>query len=488
MLIRDLSLQNVKCLDPGTDLSFARSRPDGVPHKWIVVYGDNGLGKTTLLRAIGLALVGEPALSALLPSAKGWARAGTRSAGILLGFDKGPADRSRGAPRSRPVFVAWALVGDGPIEAEGRVYPAHSIFMLTEWTANLEAQGGRTAARRFDEDGRLFQEHIASDEPRRGWIICGYGPHRRLTGSSSDLTERIPPDGRAARLITLFHERAALTSAEAWLIKLHHRASLDKTGAAQRRLDAVGQMIDTGLLPGDVKLAEITPDGVFFATPFSPRIPMDDLSDGYRSVLAMVLDLLRHVEYAFDIETVLETRDGHGVITAEGVVLIDEIDAHLHPSWQRAIGHFLHSRFPNLQFIVATHSPLIATRVSETEGLVVRLVRRKKGKGQVVEAIVEEGTSGLTADQVLTGPNFGLTTTRDVLTEQMEEELTRLRARVRAKKATPAERKKLKKLQADYERAAPATPTFAGVERWRDDEERIRRADEEAARAEGGRR
>jgi hypothetical protein len=171
------------------------------------------------------------------------------------------------------------------------------------------------------------------------------------------------PDGRASRLVTLFHEKAALTSAELWLRKLHHHAAIDKTGAAQRRLDAILQMINHGLLHGDVALTEITPEGVYFKTPFSPRIPIDDLSDGYRTVLALTLDLLRHVEHSFDIESVLQVgKDGVTRITAEGVVLIDEIDAHLHPSWQRAIGPWLHDRFPNIQFIVATHSPLIATR------------------------------------------------------------------------------------------------------------------------------
>ena len=340
----------------------------------------------------------------------------------------------------------------------------------------------------MDEDVKLFKEHISSDEPKRGWLICGYGPHRRLSGAASELSERIPQDGRAARLITLFHEGAALTSSERWLLKLHHYASIDKKGAAQRRLDAIKQIINTSLLHGDVQLHEITPDGVFFKTPFSAKIPFSDLSDGYRSVLALTLDVLRHVEYAFDIESVLEKKGDRWVVTAEGVVLIDEIDAHLHPSWQRTIGAWLHERFPNMQFIVTTHSPLIATRVSETEGLVIRLVRRKEGKGEVVDVITEEGTFGLTADQNLTGPNFGLTSTRDVLAEEMAAEIERLRERARQKKATPTERKKLKELQAEYERIAPATPTYAGVEAWREDEERIRLGNEKAAKQEGARR
>ena len=407
MLVEDIWLENVKCFAPTTQIDLATGELG--PHKWVVVYGDNGLGKSTLLRALGMALTGQPALNTLLPNAEGWVRDSASAAIVGITFRKGSGDKSGGGPRARSINVCWRFGSARPLQDGPLVYPAHSIDLVDRYYSHvLDKRGHRVTAKQLDEDVKLFKEYIATDEPKRGWLICGYGPHRRLSGASSELVERIPPDGRAARLMTLFHERAALTSAELWLRKLHHRASIEPHGPAHRRLDAVVQMINTGLLHGGVTLTEITPEGVYFKTPFSPRIPIDDLSDGYRTILALTLDLLRHVEYCFDIESVLETRDGHAVITAEGVVLIDEIDAHLHPAWQKAIGPWLHSRFPNVQFIVATHSPLIATRVSETEGMVIRLVRRKKGKGEVVEAVTEEGTIGLTADQRLTGPDFGL--------------------------------------------------------------------------------
>ena len=487
MLVHSLELDNVKCFANYTEVDLISDR--GHLHKWVVICGDNGLGKSSLLRALGIALTGQPALNTLFPSAEGWVRGREQQASIDVIIEKGSGDKSTGAPRTRPIHLSVGLVGARYFVDRAGVHPAHSTYLYERWQTGAK-DGLRTSSKQLDEDVKLFKEHISSDEPKRGWLICGYGPHRRLSGASSELSERIPPDGRAARLVTLFHEGAALTSSERWLLKLHHYASLDKKGAGVRRLLAIVQIINTSLLHGNVTLDNITPEGVFFKTPFNARIPFGDLSDGYRSVLALTLDLLRHVEDAFDIEKVLEIKDGRAVVTAEGVVLIDEIDAHLHPSWQRTIGAWLHERFPNIQFIVTTHSPLIATRVSETDGLVVRLVRRKegKGKGEVVDVITEEGTFGLTADQNLTGPNFGLSSTRDVLTEEMAAEIERLRGRARAKKATPAERKKLRALEAEYERIAPATPTYAGVEAWREDEERIRLANEKAAKREGAAR
>ncbi|MEO7331528.1 MAG: AAA family ATPase [Minicystis sp.] len=485
MLVQGLTVTDVKCFSPETTIDLMAGRES--PHKWVVIYGGNGLGKSTLLRAFGIALTGQPALNALFPSTEGWVRSPATQAWIGVRIQKTSGDKSPGAPRVRPIGLGVGLVGPHYLENNAVVYPAHSVFPYENWQ-NIEKRGQRKETKQLNEDVKLFKEHISSDEPKRGWLLCGYGPHRRLSGASSELSERIPPEGRAARLITLFHEGAALTSSERWLIKLQHYALRDK-GAAKRRLEAIIQIINTSLLHGDVVLDEITPEGVTFKTPFSSKIPFGDLSDGYRSVLALTLDLLRHVEYAFEIESVLEFKEGRAVVTAEGVVLIDEIDAHLHPSWQRTIGAWLHERFPNMQFIVTTHSPLIATRVSDTEGLVVRLVRRKIQRGkEFVDVVTEEGTIGRTVDQHLTSPSFGLTTTRDVLAEEKAAEIERLRARVQTKKASPAERKKLRVLEAEYERIAPATATYGEMEGWREDEERIRRANEKAAVEEAAKR
>jgi hypothetical protein len=284
-------------------------------------------------------------------------------------------------------------------------------------------------------------------------LLCGYGPHRRLTGASSDIAEKVPPHGRAARLITLFHEKAALTSAERWLIELDHEAR--KSGNSSR-LDNVRKILDDGLLHGGVTLGEVLPDRVLFRTPFSNEVPMTDLSDGYRTSLALALDLLRHISFCFDIEKVTQTHDGRVAVQAEGVVLIDEIDSHLHPEWQRTIGDWLHRSFPALQFIVATHSPLVPERVSKTDGMVVRLVRRTQGRGEVVDAECERTTErSLTADQNLVSKNFGLSSTRDVLVDALLDKIRRLSSRVRARTATQRERSELKKAQLELDFVAP---------------------------------
>lgn len=152
----------------------------------------------------------------------------------------------------------------------------------------------------------------------------------------------------------------------------------------------------------------------------------------------------------------IEIGPSHTSVTAEGIVLIDEIDSHLHPEWQRTIGDWLHRTFPRLQFIAATHSPLIPERVSRVDGMVVRLVRRTQGKGEVVDAECERSTErALTADQNLTSKNFGLTSTRDVLIDSLLVRIEELTRRVRARSASKAEREELRRAQLELDLTAP---------------------------------
>ena len=88
----------------------------------------------------------------------------------------------------------------------------------------------------------------------------------------------------------------------------------------------------------------------------STPIPVQQLSDGERGVLAIVLDLTRRLAQANPNFT-------DPASEAEAVVLIDEIDLHLHPKWQRQIVHNLTKAFPRCQFIATTHSPQIIGEV-----------------------------------------------------------------------------------------------------------------------------
>lgn len=116
-------------------------------------------------------------------------------------------------------------------------------------------------------------------------------------------------------------------------------------------------------LPHKAELEDITSEGVFFKDGNGELISVNQMSDGYRSILSLTFELIRqmirvHGENLF-FRHIRKDRVETMFIDLPGVVLIDEIDAHLHPTWQTRIGQWFTKYFPNIQFIVTTHSPFI---------------------------------------------------------------------------------------------------------------------------------
>jgi hypothetical protein len=124
-------------------------------------------------------------------------------------------------------------------------------------------------------------------------------------------------------------------------------------------------------LPHGARLHEIPSKGVSIVDGNGFDLAVEDLSDGYRSILSMTFELVRQLSNTYGPERIFAA-DGTSVV-APGVVLIDEIDAHLHPTWQRRAGLWFRQHFPRLQFIVTTQCPLVCQ--SAEHGTVFRLAR-----------------------------------------------------------------------------------------------------------------
>jgi hypothetical protein len=126
-------------------------------------------------------------------------------------------------------------------------------------------------------------------------------------------------------------------------------------------------------------------------------VPIQHLSDGYQSVLAL----------AADVAAVMLNR-WPAMEAAEGIVLLDEIGAHLHPRWKMRIVSSLREIFPRVQFLATTHNPLCLRGLRDGEVMVMR--RHAEG----VEIVSDlPSIEGLRVDQLLTSEHFGLNSTLD---------------------------------------------------------------------------
>ena len=134
------------------------------------------------------------------------------------------------------------------------------------------------------------------------------------------------------------------------------------------------------------------------------RVPIEALSQGTTSIIGWVGAVIQRLHDTADGSTPPLERDA--------IVLVDELDAHMHPGWQQVLVERLGELFPNIQFIATTHSPLIVSGMPVEQVTVFR----RDDNGQVVKvALPEDGTIGR-ADQLLTSRLFGLHSTLDSLT------------------------------------------------------------------------
>ncbi|XVV08788.1 AAA family ATPase [Actinoplanes sp. CA-131856] len=391
MYIKEIKLQNVRGFHGARDVTLDLTRPDGSLAGWTVLAGRNGSGKTSLLRAVALAVGGPGVARNLVSDFASWVSVGQSQAvaAVLLAYDQ-DIDRfgTGGRPPQGPFWagLGWDVPQDDLFGGRDR-QPAIS--------EHIPGSGGKTTPRR----GPWYDNPI-------GWFCAAYGPFRRLAGGSGDAQRLMLSRGPAPRMASLFHEDASLAEGVSWLIEQHLR-SLEQRPGAEELKEAALAVLGDGLLPDGYAIEEVNSDGLWVERG-GHRFPLREMSDGYRTVAALVVDLLKQVYEAYG-RLDIDTADGVTTVFAPGVVIIDEVDAHLHVSWQKRIGGWLKRHFPQTQFIVTTHSPYICQAADEN-GL-IRLPGPDENKPpQVVERELYERIVYGSGDDAVMSELFGLDT------------------------------------------------------------------------------
>ena len=198
-----------------------------------------------------------------------------------------------------------------------------------------------------------------------------------------------------AKRLSLVSEDASLISDEdviQKIIELDYRSYLRENRTFRHIVDKIGEMT-TDITEGyPISFAGVDedPDGFFptFQT-VDGTMPLNTLSQGTQSIIQWLAHLLIGFAEYYDFPRQLED--------AAGILIIDEIDAHLHPAWQRGIIPTLTDHFPNLQIFCSTHSPLMLAGLGP--GQVQLLARNDDHVVRVSKN--EESVAGWSADQIL---------------------------------------------------------------------------------------
>ena len=347
--IEKIELQNYKCFEslnveiPKIDFNDGVIG-DNLKESWLVFLGENGVGKSSLIKAIAIALVGQKYLD-------------------ILKLDP------------------TQILKHGEKEGYIKVYGAkQNEFYQVDFTS----------------------EKITSSIEEPACFLLGYGSTRLLPKGVL-----VPETGSDyAKCKNLFDYSISMSDTKDWII-----------GLSKSEFDEVSNSLKNLLLLDDEDEIKINPKSKSLYINYSRsnnQTDIGELSDGYKSIFALTIDLIR----ALSLRNLTFKE-------AEAVVLLDEIGAHLHPRWKMEVVKRLRKTFPRIQFIITTHEPLCLRGLKKNEVVVLK----RNEEHEIITITDLPNPSDFRVDQLLTSEYFGLNSTLDFETEEKFKEYYELLAK-----------------------------------------------------------
>lgn len=301
----------------------------------------------------------------------------TRQWTVLLGENNtGKTNVLRALALLRPKKTSYRTELD-PVFKE--VYMPVGVLETSDVTVISSVSGERWG---FAPEGRSY-----SIEPF-DLHLYGYGVSRYPARTALSEREGNPTE-------TLFNSNARLSDFQEWLLQLDYS---QKSGSekSRKRLEKMHDLVSSDLFPG-VTDFDFKKDGnnehvvVVFAAGKDGDVRFEELGFGYQTSLTWLADLCKRMFELYP--------EAENPLHEEAVVLVDELDLHLHPKWQRDIVPTLSKVFPRVQFIVTTHSPHVLQSMADVN---LYVLRRDETSGEItVERSDVTNFTGWTVEEIL---------------------------------------------------------------------------------------
>lgn len=337
MKIESFSIQNYKCIK---DLAVDCRGADGEIRQWTVLLGENNTGKTNVLRALSYLVVSKFDFR------------------VEFGEEREVIGEG----------TTFAARGNETFFGKGKQYVKSILSNGDHWNSDSSIECAKGTVSYLD----LFP----------------YGVNRVPARAVLSERETFPYD-------TLFSSDARLLDLQEWLLQLDYS---QKSGSekSQKHLDKMHELLKSELFP-EIKgfkfgRYELENDqvSVRFET-IDGDMRFDELGFGYQTTLTWLADFCKRMFELYP--------DAENPLHEEAVVLVDEIDLHLHPKWQRDLVPTLSKVFPRVQFIVTTHSPHVLQSMADVN---LYVLRRDETSGEItVERSDVTDFTGWTVEEIL---------------------------------------------------------------------------------------
>ncbi len=393
----DFSIENVRCYGKKQTLKLTDAK--GKPYHWTIILGDNGVGKTSILKGlVSLApspknIYGDKQKIKLYPGLYDW---------------KEEWDTKRFDGKLKSVLDANTIGAYGFNK------------LLKDFKLSLHVEQAHDSFNNIKHNEEQYSEI--------GDFLCfAYGASRKM-GRSSFSNEKF-----STASISLFNDEAPLINVEEFFMQADYEAKTSRSALSTAQRNKVKQLL-LDILPEvtNLRIAKSQRGGryVEVKTPYG-WVKISEMSLGYKSLIAWVVDFASRMYHYHSTKA--------NPFSEPAVVLIDEIDLHLHPKWQRKVLGFLSKKFPNTQFIATAHSPLIVQAAANAN-----LVLLKRKGAQVIIDNNPEMVNNWRIDQVLTSDLFGLETSRRPDVQKMMDDRKKILSK---EKISAGDKSKLNKIQ-----------------------------------------
>ncbi len=372
MKISNLKIKNIKCFK---EVNIPFENEAGNIKNWSLIVGNNGDGKTTILRCLAFGLCDRSGADALLAELYG---------GILREEEKEGSveiilkDTSKDREKKYKFVTKIKLQGNSEATSQ-KIY-------------KLDPVGKETEVKEPEES-----------TVRNKIFAVGYGSGRSITGTKSYDEYAI-----VDFVYSLFNYEYPLQNVELGLRRIISNAE---------EFNSLKNCLKKILMLDESDDFILSKKGLFVKTRQWGEVSFNALSDGYQSMTTAILDFLSwrllYDSKSFDLNK------------TSGIFIIDEVEQHLHPKWQRNIISILAGQFPNMQFIGSTHTPICALGLNDLECESQLIQASYKNRHSEVESFdMKESYKGYRVDQILTSNIFDLKSARS---KTMQETLEKYR-------------------------------------------------------------
>ncbi|MEA5467710.1 AAA family ATPase [Spirulina sp. 06S082] len=358
MKIRKLELQNFKCFEQKT-FEFS--------DRFNVLIGDNATGKTAILDALAIGL-GSFFLGIDNISSRG-----------IRANEIRQIVRTEGETSTRESILPVIISCHGCFENNNEILWTRERKTYKGVTTSIEAKSITTYASEL-------QKKVRFEEQNRDEIILpiiSYYGTGRLWIQKQKKHETLSPGSRFRGYKDCLTNSHELQKIIKWF-KTWELASLQK-GKPLNTLSGVKKAIENCMEDWKDVRYDVLNDEFVVTAKDGRTLPFYMLSDGVRNMIGIVADI------SYRCVTLNPQLEAEAAKYTPGIVLIDEIDLHLHPKWQRRIIENLNNTFPNIQFVVTTHSPFIIQSLQNHDKLInLNSSSPSEYEGRSIEDIVED--------------------------------------------------------------------------------------------------